>query len=136
MPEQQSVPARLSIKEEARLRFSFSTKPVCVVILVSPDASTSYPLLILYILLGVAAGSVVLCWCCWSPGWFLWRVGICRFLPCCNSACASCQLCARSCTQSKDHRPAKVTPHTPVNGTSTCSADLNGTDQNVTLSTV
>lgn len=96
----------------------------------------SSSLLILYILLGVAAGSVVLCWCCWSPGWFLWRVGICRFLPCCNSACASCQLCARSCTQSKEHRLAKVTPHTPVNGTSTCAADLNGADQNVTLSTV
>ncbi|XP_076846664.1 low-density lipoprotein receptor class A domain-containing protein 2 [Brachyhypopomus gauderio] len=67
-------------------------------------------LLALYVLLGVVAGTALLCWCCWSPGWFVWRVSVCRFLPCCNSCCASCQLCGRSCTQSKEHRLAKVTP--------------------------
>ncbi|XP_037347174.2 low-density lipoprotein receptor class A domain-containing protein 2 isoform X1 [Pungitius pungitius] len=80
------------------------------------DSPASLSLLALYTILGVVAGGVVLCWCCWSPGWFLWRVSFCRFLPCCNSACASCQLCARSCTTSKEHRLAKVTPHTPPNG--------------------
>ncbi|TNM89131.1 hypothetical protein fugu_005385 [Takifugu bimaculatus] len=99
------------------------------------DSSTALSLLILYILLGVVAGSLVLCWCCWSPGWFLWRIGICRFMSCCNSACASCHLCARSCTQSKDHRLAKVSPHTLVNRTSACATE-HGVDQNVTLSTV
>ncbi|XP_010733631.2 low-density lipoprotein receptor class A domain-containing protein 2 isoform X2 [Larimichthys crocea] len=101
------------------------------------DSSVSLSLLVLYILLGVVAGSIVLCWCCWSPGWFLWRVSICRFLPCCNSACASCQLCARSCTHSKEHRLAKVTPHTPVNGTSTDTvATTNSADENVTVAAV
>uniref|UniRef100_A0A3Q3W7J3 Uncharacterized protein n=1 Tax=Mola mola TaxID=94237 RepID=A0A3Q3W7J3_MOLML len=80
------------------------------------DSPVSLSSLVLYILLGVVVGSVMLCWCCWSPGWFLWRISFCRFLPCCNSVCASCQLCTRSCTLSKEHRLAKVTPHTPVNG--------------------
>ncbi|MBN3301316.1 LRAD2 protein, partial [Amia calva] len=66
-------------------------------------------LLALYIVLGVIGGVVLLCWCCWSPGWFLWRVSVCRFIPCCNSACASCQLCTRSCSR-KELRLAKVTP--------------------------
>ncbi|XP_062272108.1 low-density lipoprotein receptor class A domain-containing protein 2 [Scomber scombrus] len=101
------------------------------------DSPASLSLLILYILLGVVAGSVVLCWCCWSPGWFLWRVSICRFLPCCNSACASCQLCARSCTHSKEHRLAKVTPHAPVNGTPTgAAATTNSAEDNVTTAAV
>ncbi|KAF7659930.1 hypothetical protein LDENG_00291030 [Lucifuga dentata] len=97
------------------------------------DSTSSVSLLALYVVLGVVAGSVVLCWCCWSPGWFLWRVGICRFLPCCNSACASCQLCAHSCTHNKDLRPAKVTPHAPVNRTATTAAS---TDENVTTAAV
>ncbi|KAM6980693.1 low-density lipoprotein receptor class A domain-containing protein 2 [Aplochiton taeniatus] len=66
------------------------------------DSPPSVSMLVLYISLGVIAGSVLLCWCCWSPGWFLWRVSVCRFLPCCNSACASCQLCARSCAHNND----------------------------------
>ncbi|KAG9260640.1 low-density lipoprotein receptor class A domain-containing protein 2 [Astyanax mexicanus] len=74
------------------------------------DSQTYVSLLALYVVLGVTAGSVVLCWCCWSPGWFLWRVSVCRFLPCCNSCCASCQLCGRSCSPNKEHRLAKVTP--------------------------
>ncbi|XP_036416078.1 low-density lipoprotein receptor class A domain-containing protein 2 [Colossoma macropomum] len=74
------------------------------------DSQQYVSLLALYVVLGVAAGSVLLCWCCWSPGWFLWRVSVCRFLPCCNSCCASCQLCGRSCSQNKEHRLAKVTP--------------------------
>ncbi|XP_030634195.1 low-density lipoprotein receptor class A domain-containing protein 2 [Chanos chanos] len=74
------------------------------------DSPPSVSLLALYIILGLVAGVVLLCWCCWSPGWFLWRVSVCRFLPCCNSCCASCQLCGRSCTQNKEHRLAKVTP--------------------------
>ncbi|KAK1900974.1 Low-density lipoprotein receptor class A domain containing protein 2 [Dissostichus eleginoides] len=96
------------------------------------DSPASLPLLVLYIVLGVVGGGVVLCWCCWSPGWFLWRLSVCRFLPCCNSACASCQLCARSCTHSKEHRLAKVTPHTPANGTLTGTAPTNSADENVT----
>ncbi|KAM8756045.1 low-density lipoprotein receptor class A domain-containing protein 2 isoform X2 [Acanthopagrus latus] len=101
------------------------------------DSPVSLSLLVFYILLGVVAGSVVLCWCCWSPGWFLWRVSICRFLPCCNSACASCQLCAHSCTHSKEHRLAKVTPHIPNNGTSTGAVATNSSaDENVTIAAV
>ncbi|XP_031731464.1 low-density lipoprotein receptor class A domain-containing protein 2 isoform X1 [Anarrhichthys ocellatus] len=101
------------------------------------DSPASLSLLVLYIILGVVAGGVVLCWCCWSPGWFLWRVSICRFLPCCNSACASCQLCARSCTHSKEHRLAKVTPHTPSNGDPTgTAATANGVDENVITAAV
>nr|XP_046236216.1 low-density lipoprotein receptor class A domain-containing protein 2 isoform X3 [Scatophagus argus] len=100
------------------------------------DSPVSLSLLVLYILLGVVVGSVVLCWCCWSPGWFLWRVSICRFLPCCNSACASCQLCGHSCTHRKE-RLAKVTPHTPVNGTSTGTvAATNSADENMPMSAV
>lgn len=102
-----------------------------------PASPVSLSLLILYILLGVVAGALVLCWCCWSPGWFVWRVSICRFLPCCNSVCASCQLCTRSCTNSKEHRLAKVTPHTPANGTSTgAAATTNSADENVNMSAV
>ncbi|KAJ7999468.1 hypothetical protein DPEC_G00194740 [Dallia pectoralis] len=78
------------------------------------DSPPSLSLLALYIALGVIAAVVLLCWCCWSPGWFLWRVSVCRFLPCCNSACASCQLCARSCARNKEHRPAKVSPQGQV----------------------
>ncbi|KAG9353053.1 hypothetical protein JZ751_017629 [Albula glossodonta] len=63
------------------------------------DSQTYVSLLALYIALGVLAG------------WFLWRVSVCRFLPCCNSACASCQLCTRSCSRSrKELRLGKVTP--------------------------
>lgn len=102
-----------------------------------PDSPLSLSLLLLYILLGVVAGALVLCWCCWSPGWFVWRVSICRFLPCCNSVCASCQLCARSCTNSKEHRLAKVTPHTPTNGASTGAAAItHSADENVNMSAV
>nr|XP_015192301.1 PREDICTED: low-density lipoprotein receptor class A domain-containing protein 2 isoform X1 [Lepisosteus oculatus] len=73
------------------------------------DKKTYVSLIALYIALGVIAGVVLLFWCCWSPGWFLWRVSVCRFIPCCNSACASCQLCTRSCSR-KELRLAKVTP--------------------------
>uniref|UniRef100_A0A3Q3BJI3 Low density lipoprotein receptor class A domain containing 2 n=1 Tax=Kryptolebias marmoratus TaxID=37003 RepID=A0A3Q3BJI3_KRYMA len=66
----------------------------------------SLSLLILCSILGVIVGGVVLCWCFWSPGWFLWRIAICRFLPCCNSACASCQFCAHNCMHNKEHRVA------------------------------
>ncbi|XP_065098160.1 uncharacterized protein ldlrad2 isoform X3 [Paramisgurnus dabryanus] len=91
-----------------------------------PDSVTesqqSISLLALYVILGVTAGGMLVCWCCWAPGWFLWRVSVFRFLPCCNSCCASCQLCGRSCSQNKDHRLAKVTPEgaaTPVSSTTT-----------------
>ncbi|KAG7229498.1 hypothetical protein INR49_031922 [Caranx melampygus] len=101
------------------------------------DSPASLSLLILYIVLAVVAAGVVLCWCCWSPGWFLWRVSVCRFLPCCNLACSSCQLCARSCVHSKEHRLAKVTPHTPVNGSPTgTAATANSAEENVTTATV
>ncbi len=94
-------------------------------ILSSPDSQSSISLLALYVVLGVTAGGALLCWCCWAPGWFLWRVSVFRFLPCCNSCCASCQLCGRSCSQNKDHRLAKVTPEgaaTPVSSTTTTVA--------------
>ncbi|KAM3877797.1 uncharacterized protein ldlrad2 [Diretmus argenteus] len=97
------------------------------------NSPSSVSLLALYIILGVVAGGVVLCWCCWSPGWFLWRVSVCRFLPCCNPACASCQLCAHN----KEHRPAKVTPHAPANGTPTGVATAtDNADENVTTMAV
>ncbi|XP_030584619.1 uncharacterized protein ldlrad2 [Archocentrus centrarchus] len=86
------------------------------------DSPASLSLLALYIILGVVVGGIVLCWCCWSPGWFLWRVSFCRFLPCCNSACASCQFFSHSCIHNKEHRLAKVTPHTPASGTPTGTA--------------
>ncbi|XP_040014643.1 low-density lipoprotein receptor class A domain-containing protein 2 isoform X2 [Xiphias gladius] len=101
------------------------------------DSPASLSLLVLYIILAVVAVGVVLCWCCWSPGWFLWRVSICRFLPCCNYACASCQLCTHSCIHSKEHRLSKVTPHTPVNGTPTGTAATNNSaDENVSTAAV
>lgn len=88
----------------------------------SPESQQSISLLALYVILGVTAGGMLICWCCWAPGWFLWRVSVFRFLPCCNSCCASCQLCGRSCSPNKDHRLAKVTPEgvaTPVSSTTT-----------------
>ncbi|KAG7494753.1 low-density lipoprotein receptor class A domain-containing protein 2 isoform X1 [Solea senegalensis] len=101
------------------------------------DSPSSLSLLVLYIILAVVAGGLVLCWCCWSPGWFLWRISICRFLPCCNLACASCQLCSRNCIHSKEHRLAKVTPHTPGNGIPTgMAATGNSADENVTTAAV
>ncbi|KAK2821042.1 hypothetical protein Q5P01_024001 [Channa striata] len=101
------------------------------------DSPASVSLLLLYIILAVVAVGIVLCWCCWSPGWFLWRISICRFLPCCNSACASCQLCARSCTRGKEHWLAKVSPHPPANGTPTsAAAAANSADENVTIAAV
>ncbi|XP_051931169.1 low-density lipoprotein receptor class A domain-containing protein 2 isoform X1 [Hippocampus zosterae] len=81
------------------------------------ESAASASLVVLYIILGLVVGCAVLCWCCWSPGWLLWRLSIFRFLPFCNSACSSCQLCANSCTHSKDHCLAKVTPQSPLNGT-------------------
>lgn len=66
--------------------------------------------LYLYVILGFVLGVALLFWCCWSPGWFIWRVGVCRFIPCCNSFCASCHLCTRSCVLKDQIRPNKVTP--------------------------
>ncbi|KAM4016918.1 LOW QUALITY PROTEIN: low-density lipoprotein receptor class A domain-containing protein 2 [Anomaloglossus baeobatrachus] len=67
--------------------------------------------LYLYVILGFVLGVALLFWCCWSPGWFIWRVGVCRFIPCCNSFCASCHLCTRSCVLQDKIRSSKVTPH-------------------------
>ncbi|XP_029006654.1 uncharacterized protein ldlrad2 isoform X3 [Betta splendens] len=101
------------------------------------DSPASPPLLVLYVILGVVLGGVVLCCCCWSPGWFLWRISICRFSRCCNSACASCQLCAHSCTHSKEHRLAKVAPHIPANGGPAVTAvPTNSTEENVTTADI
>ncbi|XP_040271688.1 low-density lipoprotein receptor class A domain-containing protein 2 [Bufo bufo] len=66
--------------------------------------------LYLYVILGFVVSVALLFWCCWSPGWFIWRVGACRFIPCCNSFCASCHLCTRSCVLKDKIRPSKVTP--------------------------
>uniref|UniRef100_A0A8C5PHS9 Low density lipoprotein receptor class A domain containing 2 n=1 Tax=Leptobrachium leishanense TaxID=445787 RepID=A0A8C5PHS9_9ANUR len=74
-----------------------------------PDGShTSF--LVLYIILGLVLGVALLFWCCWSPGWFIWRIGACRSLPCCNSFCAACHLCTRSCALKDKTRPCKVNP--------------------------
>ncbi|XP_018596931.1 uncharacterized protein ldlrad2 [Scleropages formosus] len=80
------------------------------------DSQTNILVLILYITLGLLAGVVVLCWCCWSPGWFLWRVSICHFLSCCSSTCGSCKLCTFSCSCT-EFRLSKVTPHGTTNTT-------------------
>ncbi|KAM4652669.1 low-density lipoprotein receptor class A domain-containing protein 2 [Discoglossus pictus] len=76
------------------------------------DKRSNPSLLYLYIILGLVVGVALLFWCCWSPGWFIWRVSVCRFLPCCNSFCASCHLCTRSCVLKDKSRPVKVTPQT------------------------
>nr|XP_056721580.1 low-density lipoprotein receptor class A domain-containing protein 2 [Euleptes europaea] len=57
--------------------------------------------------LAAAVGAALLYWCCWNPGFFLWRVGACRFLPGCNAACAACHLFMQSCAHRK---PIQVTP--------------------------
>ncbi|KAM9522989.1 low-density lipoprotein receptor class A domain-containing protein 2-like isoform 1-T1 [Salvelinus alpinus] len=88
------------------------------------DSPPYLSLLALFITLGVIAGLVLLCWCCWSPGWFLWRIIVCHFLPCCNSACAFCKLCARSCSQNKEHRLAKVSPQGQVTTNNAAMATL------------
>ncbi|XP_056400203.1 low-density lipoprotein receptor class A domain-containing protein 2 isoform X2 [Hyla sarda] len=74
------------------------------------ELKSSASFLYLYIILGFMVGVALLFWCCWSPGWFIWRVGACRFIPCCNSFCASCHLCSRSCVLKDKIRPSKVTP--------------------------
>uniref|UniRef100_A0A668U5D7 Low density lipoprotein receptor class A domain containing 2 n=1 Tax=Oreochromis aureus TaxID=47969 RepID=A0A668U5D7_OREAU len=99
--------ARLILTANAHMRTTY----------VHPYSPASLSLLVLYIIMGMVTGGIVLCWCFWSPGCFMWRISACRFLPCCNSACASCQLCTHSCIRNKDHRPGKVTPHTHASGT-------------------
>ncbi|XP_069803014.1 low-density lipoprotein receptor class A domain-containing protein 2 [Dendropsophus ebraccatus] len=74
------------------------------------ERRSSASFLYLYIILGFVVGVALLFWCCWSPGWFIWRVGTCRFIPCCNSFCASCHLCTRSCVLKDKIRSSKVTP--------------------------
>ncbi|XP_053724603.1 low-density lipoprotein receptor class A domain-containing protein 2 isoform X2 [Synchiropus splendidus] len=74
------------------------------------DPRASWTLLLVSVGLAVAAGALVLYWCCWSPGWLLWRLSVCRFSPWCNLLCSSCQLCSHS----SEHRPAKVSPQPPV----------------------
>ncbi|KAJ0068299.1 hypothetical protein NL108_004683, partial [Boleophthalmus pectinirostris] len=78
--------------------------------------------LLLCVVLGLVGGSVVFCWCCWSPGWFLWRVSICRFWPCCNSPCSACQLYGGS-AHCKEHRMAKVSPHPQAKGPPTTAVN-------------
>ncbi|XP_061129936.1 low-density lipoprotein receptor class A domain-containing protein 2-like [Syngnathus typhle] len=87
------------------------------------DSPASVSLWVLFMIVGVLVGSAVLCWCCWSPGWFLWRISIFRFLSRCNSPCASCQLCVNSCASSKEQRLAKVSPQPPPNGVLVTGAD-------------
>ncbi|XP_067873105.1 uncharacterized protein ldlrad2 [Heterodontus francisci] len=78
------------------------------------DDNSYVSLLALYIILGVVAGVVLLFWCCWSPGWLVWRLSVCRFLPCCNSFCAACQFCTHSCCRTDNSRLGKVTPQSTV----------------------
>lgn len=79
------------------------------------DKTTYTSLLALYIILGLIVSMALLFWCCWSPGWFIWRVSACRAIPCCNSFCASCHLCTRSCGWKDKSRPGKVTPQDTAN---------------------
>ncbi|XP_043919174.1 low-density lipoprotein receptor class A domain-containing protein 2 [Protopterus annectens] len=74
------------------------------------DDKMYFSLIALYIILGITAGIVLLVWCCWSPGWFVWRLSVCSAVPCCNSICAYCQLCTRSCSSKDNNRISKVTP--------------------------
>ncbi|KAM9115952.1 low-density lipoprotein receptor class A domain-containing protein 2 [Pangshura tecta] len=76
----------------------------------SPGERGSCSLLALFVLLGLGVSSALLLWCCWSPGWLVWRLGACRFLPGCNSMWASCQLCPRSCAHRNHSCSSKVTP--------------------------
>ncbi|CAL8234628.1 unnamed protein product [Arctogadus glacialis] len=85
--------------------------------LASTASTVPVSLLALYVALGVLADALLLCWCCWSPAWFLWRFSVCRHLPCCNTTCSACQLCLRGCGHHGENRPIKVTPHNPVSGT-------------------
>ncbi|XP_053137351.1 low-density lipoprotein receptor class A domain-containing protein 2 [Hemicordylus capensis] len=63
----------------------------------------------LFAWLAALLGAALLFWCCCcNPGWLLWRVGACRFLPGCNSACAAGHLCTHSCARRRE--PTKVTP--------------------------
>ncbi|KAL4658672.1 low-density lipoprotein receptor class A domain-containing protein 2 [Arapaima gigas] len=80
------------------------------------DSQSNVLLLILYITLGLLAGVVILCWCCWSPGWFLWRVSNCHILPCCNSTCVSCKPCTFGCSCT-EFRLSKVTPQRAATNT-------------------
>ncbi|XP_070411512.1 low-density lipoprotein receptor class A domain-containing protein 2 [Nothobranchius furzeri] len=119
-----SLPSSVNLPAEpsgTRANNSFSHESVT-------DLSPSWSLLVLFIALGVVAGAVMFCWCCWSPGWFLWRVSICRFLPCCNWACASCKFC----THNKEHRVAKITPYPPVNRSSVGTTATNSNEDNIT----
>ncbi|XP_024124797.1 low-density lipoprotein receptor class A domain-containing protein 2 isoform X2 [Oryzias melastigma] len=129
LPTETTPPPSLSPSAEPTVPHTDCGEPV------SPESNTggvpSLSLLVLYVTLGAAAGGVLLCWCCWSSGWVLWRISICRFLPCCNSACASCQRCACSCIHSKEHRVGKVTPHTPVDRSATGTAASDSTEDNV-----
>nr|XP_046196631.1 low-density lipoprotein receptor class A domain-containing protein 2-like [Oncorhynchus gorbuscha] len=100
------------------------------------DSPPYLSLLALFITLGVIAGLVLLCCCCWSPGWFLCRIIVCRFLPCCNSACASCKLCAQSCSQNKEHRLAKVSPQGQVTINDAALAPLTTATASATTVTV
>ncbi|KAJ0023445.1 hypothetical protein NQD34_003344, partial [Periophthalmus magnuspinnatus] len=104
-------------------------KVIWVVSSMWSTAPGSWPLL-LCIVLGFLGGSLMFCWCCWSPGWLLWRVSICRFWPCCNSACSACQLCGGS-SHCKEHRMAKVSPHPQAKGhptTAVNQAEESGTN--------
>ncbi|XP_072011504.1 low-density lipoprotein receptor class A domain-containing protein 2 isoform X2 [Engystomops pustulosus] len=78
--------------------------------IIQPQQRSFASFLYLYIILGFVVGVALLFWCCWSPGWFIWRLSVCRFIPCCNSFCASCHLCTRSCILKDKTRPSKVTP--------------------------
>ncbi|XP_069775258.1 low-density lipoprotein receptor class A domain-containing protein 2 isoform X2 [Narcine bancroftii] len=71
-------------------------------------------LLTLYIILGVIAGFALLFWCYWSLGGLLWRVSVCRFLPCYNSFCTACQLCTHGCRRMEKSRLGKVTPQSSL----------------------
>ncbi|KAM8927902.1 low-density lipoprotein receptor class A domain-containing protein 2 [Pelodytes ibericus] len=75
------------------------------------DRRSYTSLLYLFVILGLVVGVAMLFWCCWSPGWFIWRSSTCRFLPCCNSFCAACHLCTRSCVLKDKTHPCKQQKH-------------------------
>ncbi|XP_067936989.1 uncharacterized protein [Watersipora subatra] len=52
-------------------------------------------LLWLWILLAILCALILLYWCCWRPGWLVWRLGCLR--NCCHNTC--CHSCATSCNK-------------------------------------
>lgn len=69
-----------------------------------PDKPVEEELLPLWIVLGVLAGLLLLMWCCWRPGYGLWRLWRLRNVFCapCRHVCCSCCSCKNGCCGPRD----------------------------------